>query len=170
MDRVPLFTLRALEPSDFEDWWEIRSCPGVMRETLSLPFMTKAQAEKKLANPPDNLYSIAAEVEGKVVGQCVMRVGRGRRAHAGSLGLMVHDDHTGRGIGTALVAAMIDMADNWLGLSRLELEVYTDNEAAIRLYEKFGFAVEGTKRHSALRDGVYVDAHVMARIKGEQQG
>jgi L-phenylalanine/L-methionine N-acetyltransferase len=40
--------------------------------------------------------------------------------------------------------ATVDLADKWLNLTRLELEVYTDNEPAIRLYKKFGFAVEGT--------------------------
>lgn len=169
MDGVPPFTLCALEPADFQDWWEIRSCPGVVRETLSLPFMSKAQAERKLANPPDDLHTIVAEVEGKVVGQCRLRAGRGRRAHVGSLGMMVHDDYTGRGIGTALLSAIIDMGEKWLGLSRLELEVFTDNEAAIHLYRKPGFTVEGTKHHYALCDGVYVDALVMAWIKADQE-
>ena len=44
-------------------------------------------------------------------------------------------------------------------------EVYTDNAAAIHLYEKFGFVIEGTKRKYAFRDGEYVDAHVMARVR-----
>lgn len=78
---------------------------------------------------------------------------------------MVHDDYTRRGIGSALLAAIIDLAENWLGLTRLELEVFVDNEPAIRLYEKYGFVIEGTKRRYALRDGVYVDTHVMARLK-----
>jgi putative acetyltransferase len=57
------------------------------------------------------------------------------------------------------------MADRWLNLVRLELEVYTDNEAAIRLYERFGFEREGTMRQYAFRDGLYVDAYAMARIR-----
>ena len=54
-----------------------------------------------------------------------------------------------------------------MGRSRLELEVYTDNDAAIRLYEKHGLVLEGTNRRYALRDGEYVDAHVMARIRSQ---
>ena len=48
---------------------------------------------------------------------------------------------------------------------RLELEVYVDNEPAIRLYERFGFVREGTMRQYAFRDGVYVDAYLMARLR-----
>jgi putative acetyltransferase len=87
-------------------------------------------------------------------------------AHVGHLGMGVHDDFQDRGIGTALMEAAMDLADNWLNLKRLELHVYTDNARAIRLYEKFGFEIEGTHRALAFRDGEYVDAYSMARIRG----
>ena len=44
-------------------------------------------------------------------------------------------------------------------LTRLGLEVYTDNEPAIRLYTKFGFEIEGTLRRSAFRNGQFVDSY-----------
>jgi putative acetyltransferase len=61
--------------------------------------------------------------------------------------------------------AGIDLADKWLNLTRLELEVYTDNEAAIQLYKRFGFELEGTLRQDAFRDGQYVDSYKMARLR-----
>ncbi len=79
--------------------------------------------------------------------------------------MSVHSDYWNRGVGSALMSAVVDLADNWLNLKRIELEVYTDNAAAIHLYEKFGFVIEGTKRKYAFRDGEYVDAHVMARVR-----
>ena len=62
---------------------------------------------------------------------------------------------------------MCELADGWLNVIRLELTVYTDNKRAIALYKKFGFAVEGTHRAYALRDGRYVDAHCMARLRSK---
>ena len=59
----------------------------------------------------------------------------------------------------------MDLADNWLGLTRLDLRVYVDNAPAIALYNKFGFEIAGTHKRFALRDGKYVDAHVMARLR-----
>jgi putative acetyltransferase len=58
----------------------------------------------------------------------------------------------------------VDLADNWLNLTRLELEVYADNEAAIHLYKRFGFEEEGHLRQHAFRDGQYVDSIVMGRL------
>ena len=80
--------------------------------------------------------------------------------------MAVHDGFQGRGVGTALLTAAIDLAENWLGLHRLELHVYPDNVAGIRLYTKFGFVVEGTARDFAWRNGAFVDALAMARIRG----
>lgn len=79
--------------------------------------------------------------------------------------MAVRDDWQGKGVGTALMRAAVDLADRWLNLMRLELEVYTDGEAAIRLYRKFGFSIEGTLIGFACRDGQYVDACLMARLR-----
>jgi putative acetyltransferase len=79
--------------------------------------------------------------------------------------MAVRDDWQGRGVGTALLGKALDLADNWLNLSRVELTVYTDNAAGIALYEKVGFVREGTHRRYAFREGEYADAYSMARIK-----
>ena len=71
----------------------------------------------------------------------------------------------GRGIGSKLLTAALDVADNWMNLHRVELTVYADNEAAHNLYRKFGFEVEGRLRDYALRDGVFVDTLSMARLR-----
>jgi putative acetyltransferase len=78
--------------------------------------------------------------------------------------MAVRDDWQGKGVGSALVRAELDLADNWLGLRRLELHVHADNARAIALYRRFGFEVEGTHRAYSLRDGVYVDSLSMARL------
>jgi putative acetyltransferase len=78
--------------------------------------------------------------------------------------MAVARDAQGQGVGSALMAALIDWADNWARLLRLELTVYTDNPRAIALYRKFGFVREGTHRAYALRNGVFVDADCMARL------
>lgn len=79
--------------------------------------------------------------------------------------MSVHDEWQGKGIGTALMRAGVELADNWLNLMRLELEVYADNEPAIRLYRRHGFELEGTLRQYAFRDGRYVDSYLMARLR-----
>ena len=84
--------------------------------------------------------------------------------HAGHFGMALRYDWQGKGVGTTLLEGAQDLADNWLGLTRLDLRVYVDNGAAIALYRKFGFEVEGMHAQFALRGGEYVDAYVMARL------
>ena len=86
------------------------------------------------------------------------------------LGISVGKQAQGRGVGSALMAAMCDYADCWAGVLRLELTVYADNAAALALYRKFGFEIEGTHRAYAMRDGRYVDALAMARLHPNPPG
>ena len=161
-------TVRHAEPRDYEALHRIMSSPKASAGTLQLPLQSAEAWRKRLAEPPDGLFLLVACVEEEVVGNLGLETSpnRPRIRHAGSVGMAVRDDWQGKGVGTALMRAALDLADNWLNLSRLELTVYTDNAAGIALYEKFGFEMEGTHRRYAFRDGGFVDAYSMARLKG----
>ena len=58
---------------------------------------------------------------------------------------------------------LIDLADNWLLLKRVDLTVYPDNLRATKLYEKFGFVREGIMKYAATQHGKYADVLLMAR-------
>jgi putative acetyltransferase len=160
-------TIRRAEPGDYEAIHKIFCGPKATRGTLQMPYPSAELWRKKLAEPPEGLYSLVACVDGEVVGQCGLHTfpNRPRRRHVGQIGMAVRDDWQGKGVGTAMMRALIDLADNWVNLSRLELEVYTDNEPAIKLYQKFGFTIEGTASNFAFRDGQYVDVYFMARLR-----
>lgn len=161
-------TIRRTEPGDYEAVRRIYECPGVIRGTLQLPFPSAEFWRRRLAEPPEGLYSLVACVENdEIVGQLALNTfpTRPRRRHVGEIGMAVRDDWQGKGAGTALLQAAVDLADNWLNLARLELTVFTDNRPAIRLYEKFGFTIEGTLVNFAFRDGQYADTYMMARLR-----
>ena len=82
-------------------------------------------------------------------------------AHLATLGMGVLAPHRGRGVGDALLARLI-AESRGLGLERLELTVYAENTAAVHLYRKHGFFVEGVKRRYKKLDGAYDDAVMMA--------
>ena len=158
--------VRAMKADDWRDLYEIWTDPKVCWGTLQTPFQCPDDVRKKVESAPEGMYRLVAEVDGRVVGASNLRRGRSpRMQHVADCGVSVHSDYWGQGVGSALVAAVVDLADNWLNIKRIELEVYTDNEAAIHLYEKFGFAIEGTKRKYAFREGEYMDTHVMARVR-----
>lgn len=71
----------------------------------------------------------------------------------------------GKGVGSRLLGELLDIADNWMNLRRVELTVYTDNAPALALYRKFGFETEGEMRDYAVRDGRFVDVYSMARLR-----
>jgi len=78
---------------------------------------------------------------------------------------MVHTDFQGRGIGRQLMNAVLDLADNWLHLVRVELTVLPQNKKAVQLYSSLGFEVEGTLKYAHLYQGNYADLLIMGRYK-----
>jgi putative acetyltransferase len=136
--------------------------------TMQVPFPSVSEWRRKLESNRDDVISLVAcvgEADGEVVGNLALLPEQlPRRRHVASLAMAVRDDWQGRGVGTTLLVAAVDLADNWLQVIRVELDVYPDNEPAVRLYTAFGFEVEGRARGAAFRDGAYVDVLHMARI------
>jgi L-phenylalanine/L-methionine N-acetyltransferase len=165
----PAITLRRARPADAEDYAALMNDPQVFPGVLQLPYTDAEFWRTRLAEPGGAAVSdlsLVAVAEGRVIAGAGMHPASNavRRRHAMGIGMSVVGEWQGRGVGTLLLAALCEHADRWLGVLRLELTVYTDNARAIALYRKHGFQMEGTHRAFALRDGVYVDAHVMARL------
>lgn len=157
--------IRAREPADSADLTALFNCPGVIAGTLQLPLRSEAlRREQATTTTPDD-HHLVAVLDGTVIGALGLHVERTpRRRHCASIGMAVHDNYQSRGAGRALLAAALDLADNWLGLGRLELTVFTDNAPAVHLYDAHGFVIEGTHRGYAFRNGGLTDAYSMARL------
>lgn len=159
-------SIRARTPADAAGIAALHNMPGYRYGTLRTPHHTVEEIRKYIENPPANNTGLVAVMDGAIVGDAGLNRFLNRRAHAGSIGMGVHDAWRGRGIARALIGEVLAMADRWYALQRIELTVYTDNDRAIRLYERNGFVREGHFRRFAFRDGEYVDAYSMARIRG----
>ncbi len=159
--------VRRAEPEDYEAVWRNFTDESAYTGTLQLPFPSRENWRKRLAEPADGHVILVACVDGQVVGNAGLHPAGNspRRAHALALGVTVPSAWQGKGVGTALLAALTGLADGWLPVFRLELTVFADNARAIALYRKFGFEEEGRMRAYALRDGRYADVLAMARLR-----
>jgi putative acetyltransferase len=158
--------IRAVEPEDAAALAEVFNQPRAIWGTLQVPFVSVEARRKRREAAPSNHTVLAAVIGGKAIGMAALHpADNARRAHVASVGMAVHDAYAGRGAGRALMGALVDQADRWLNLRRLELTVWSDNDRAIRLYEGFGFEREGLHRAYAWRDGAWADAIAMARLR-----
>jgi putative acetyltransferase len=87
-----------------------------------------------------------------------------QQAHWGHLAVSVLAPWRRRGVGRALMNALLEWAKGVNGLRRLSLEVFATNAPAIRLYESLGFAVDGRKREGVRVGDAYVDLLLMSRL------
>lgn len=161
----PAVIIRAQEVDDWQDVAAIRDSGNVASNTLHLPYLSRDIVRERMENTPPELHVLVAIVNSKVVGKLTLAVGTGRRAHSAYIGMMVHADFQGQGVGTALMEAAIDLAENWLNINRIELTVFPDNAAGLALYKNFGFEIEGTLREHVFRNGQFVDTYLLARLR-----
>ncbi len=103
-----------------------------------------------------------AMADGSLVGWCdVSPLSIPVMTHRGTLGMGVHPNFRGQGIGRRLIEATLAAAPA-VGVEVVSLRVRTDNVAAIALYLSVGFVVEGTQRRALRIDACYHDTHLMA--------
>jgi putative acetyltransferase len=99
----------------------------------------------------------------KVVGMLDLSAGeRSDNRHAGRFGMSVARRWRGRGIGRKLLAAAIEVAREWPGFCRIELECVAWNAAGIRLYQGLGFVIEARKTKAVNLRGQPEDMLLMA--------
>ena len=154
--------IRPVRPEDAPLVHDIRLQREVVRFTTAMP---SERASGWVGQLGPNDHVMVAELEGRVVGLAGLHVRDGKRRHVGFVGMMVHDQFAGRGIGARLLTTLLELADGWLNLTRVELDTMADNERGLRLYRKLGFVEEGRQRNAYFRDGAYVDALLMARLR-----
>ncbi len=147
-------TIRPLRLTDADDIHELMHMPNVLWSMSLLPSTTQEEWRLTIEQWIRNEH---------------VHVGQGRSKHVGNLFMAVHDKHQGQGIGKMLMLTVIDLADNWLNLVRLKLDVYTDNERALHLYKNFDFEIEGRLRAESYRNGKYIDSYVMGRLRPHVQ-
>ncbi len=163
--RGPVARIRPVRAEDVEAVNALRRQPSIVEGTLALPSERIENSREFLERLGRDDHVMVAEVDGRVVGIAGLHVGQGKTRHVGKLGIAVDEEFQGRGIGRQLMQSLLDLADNFLGLIRVELEVHVDNARAIALYESLGFEQDGQRRKAVLRHGQYQDLLLMGRVR-----
>lgn len=158
---------RKIELEDAQGFWS--ALASVAKEKKYILTIEAPPFESTRAFVQDNVEKNHAQYvavcDNQIVGWAdIIPLEHSTMAHVGGLGMGVIAEHRGQGIGSKLLESVIHHA--WeSGLKRLELEVFSDNEAAIALYKKHGFVQEGVKRFARVVDGHYQDIIVMAQYR-----
>lgn len=113
-------------------------------------------------NNENNLFLIG-EIDDKIIANCSVGIisNNKRYLHRASMGIAICKDYWNKGIGNKMMHECIKWCEE-KGIEQLELEVITQNDRAVSMYQNFGFQIYGTKK-SALKyaDGTYADEYFM---------
>ncbi|HHS96201.1 MAG TPA: GNAT family N-acetyltransferase [Phaeodactylibacter sp.] len=107
----------------------------------------------------ENCLFLVAEQEGHLIGNVIFTNGSKRRdAHQGEFSMGIIQSHRNKGVGTALLEALLDWAVENPNIKKVKLRVAMLNYPAIRLYRNYGFIEEGRLlREFKMDDGDYID-------------
>ena len=157
-------TIRFLTKEDEEKLFELFSSMSKEALRWSMAPYTR-EVIKRWINNLQNLIPLVAEYEGCIIGYAsVFKFPHPRRKGTGDLLIYLHQDFHGVGLGTAMMKRLLKLAREQ-GMHKITLYVVADNQIAIRLYQKFGFEIEGRIRDSFFgEDGKYHDMLVMGKI------
>lgn len=100
--------------------------------------------------------------EDRLIGNAGITKGSVRKEHVGLLGISIHRDFRGEGIGREMMTYLLGEAKK-IGLTIIELKVYGPNSQAIHLYKKLGFEEVGRLPDSIRYRDTFLDEVWMAK-------
>ena len=90
---------------------------------------------------------------------------RKRVRHIGDLFIVIGKKYWNNGLGSLLIEEAIEWAQASGILRRLQLTVQTRNQAAVHLYQKYGFVIEGRQERGAyIEEGKFIDVYLMGKL------
>jgi RimJ/RimL family protein N-acetyltransferase len=111
----------------------------------------------------ENSRLLIGEIDGRIIANCSVGIviNNKRFLHRAAMGIAIRKDYWNRGIGKRMMQECIKWCKE-KGVEQLELEVVTQNNSAISMYQNFGFEIYGTKKHALkYADGSYADEYFM---------
>lgn len=165
--------VRVLLESDAAAWWRIR-----LEALEGDPMAFGKSAEEHRATPVETIaarfraphdgnFNLGAFDGGRLVGTATFIRETGlKERHKGRIyAVYVTPGARGKGVGRALMVALLDRAKKDSSLEQILLAVATSQPAARRLYSSFGFETFGTEPNALKVDSSYVDEeHMILRI------
>jgi ribosomal protein S18 acetylase RimI-like enzyme len=159
-----LIDIRRLQISEVDDFRTIR-LEALKREPEAFGAVHAIEAARPLADFAERLASsvvLGAYSDGYVVGLIGFKQEDGpKKSHKGFVwGFYVRPEMRRQGVGSALIAALIEAAH--VAVEQLTLTVVQENKAAISLYERFGFSIYGVEPRAMKSASGYLDEALMA--------
>ena len=165
--------LREFMQSDLDGMIKWKSDPETTRylsDVFTVPHTWEQSAnflDSLLNGKNPGVHLVIADImTGDYLGQCDLThiTDYSRKAE---MAIVLGPDHRGKGYAAEAIGLLLELAFDYMNLNRVHLRVYSDNDRAIRCYERCGFTREGVLRQDAYYAGEYKATVVMGILRDE---
>lgn len=155
--------IRPMEAGDAGPVLEIYQ-DGLDTGLASFEVTAPSWAEFDAAKLPGHRHVAVDAGTGEVLGWAAVIAVSDRCVYAGVVehSVYVHPDHKRRGIGAALLAALIESTEA-AGIWTIQSGVFPENTASLRVHEQAGFRVVGTRERIGCHHGQWRDVVLIER-------
>lgn len=156
-----MMNLRAMTTADYPEVSRIYQ-QGI--ETQNATFRTEVPAFDYWDTHHHTHSRLVAEEDGKVLGWVAISPFSSIPAYQGvaEVSLYIDEDARGKGIGTALMHAVIE-ASEAAGIWTLHSQIFPENTASLKLHQRFGFREVGRRERIGQLAGVWRDTVLLER-------
>ncbi len=166
---APGFSLRAWQPADAPALARVAGDDRVWRwmsDNFPNPYTLEvAQVWCERGHIEFGGENAAISLDGVAVGGAGYQAGAGFMRCSVEMGYFLAPELWGRGVGTAVAAALARLAFALPETTRVFAPVHAGNAASMRILQKNGFVSEGTQRLSAFKAGRVIDRVIWARYR-----
>ncbi|PZT55259.1 GNAT family N-acetyltransferase [Paenibacillus silvae] len=163
--------LRPFELTDVDAYYPSLFDTEMRRLTGTQGSFTRSQVERYVESAAQDdsrlMLLIALQATHEIIGEVVLMDIHNKNRSAHIRIAIDQPEQQGKGYGSEAMLLMLDYGFGIANLHRIELEVFTFNERAIRTYEKLGFQREGVKRDVLYYNHEYHDAILMSMLEDE---
>ena len=162
-------TIKPAEPKNSQQLFNLHQTTlwepdNLLEDVDKWDYDLSAEKANISSHQKEKLPYLTAWIGNQIVGYALIDAGEYKKnQHVGAVEIFIRPEFRGQGLGKKLISALLKATQKNKTIKRIELEVWSNNQPALKLYQKIGFKIEGIRKRAYKINHHYIDGIIMAK-------